>query len=357
MADPLDTALGKVILGATGRGADWQTLRDHLEEGGWTVDLFDPSPDEDGRGPEAALPLLHDVDLAILLAREPDDDEELAANERQAQLLGQLERGLGPAKVLHLREQELEPLDEESEVRQLVFERGGISALFPDVQEMLAASSVLPQERPRSPWRERFGFTKGVAPPRELLAILGAFGVLIFLLGVTAAIAGGDDEPGQLAAEVAAPEVGAEVVPGSGVETGPSDAVPFAGGADAGGSVRGLPARCVIDTRREVVIPEVVPCQGIGGVQVVGYRGPWHNALATVESDLGVVVEAYSEFGANIDGVTLEPLEANDMGPITDGHVQQMVLVFTADGQQVTFSQGSGGGANTATLVFGIELG
>ena len=102
MADPLTSALGKVILGTTGRGADWQTLRDRVEEAGWAVDLFDPSPDEDGQSPEASLPLLHDVDLAILLSRDPVDDKEVAANERQAQLLGQLERGLGPDKVLHL---------------------------------------------------------------------------------------------------------------------------------------------------------------------------------------------------------------------------------------------------------------
>lgn len=358
MADPLASALGKVILGTTGKGVDWQTLRDHLEEAGWTVDLFDPSPDEEGQGPEAALPLLHDVDLAILLAREPDDDQETAANERQAQLLGQLERGLGPHKVLHLRERALAPLAEESAVTQLSFEPGGISAVFPDVLEMLAATSVPPQARPVFPWRERFGFAAGVAPARELLAILGAFSVLVMLLGITAALANDDAGSGQLTAEVAAsPDLEGQTASEAVGSTETADSAPFIGDADAGGSVRGLPARCVIDTRRGVVVPETVTCQGIGGVRIEGFRGPWHNEFSTVEADLGVVAELFTEFGDNVDGVTLTPAAANDVPALGGDHVQQVVLVFTADGQQVTFAQRGADGGNTATLIFGIELG
>lgn len=350
--------LGRVILGATGQGIDWRTLRDHLHGHGWQVDLFDPTPrDDDGAGPEAALPLLHGVDLAVLLANKPTRHSDPAANQRLVYLAGQLEGVLGAGRVLFVREEGVDSLVGGTNIPEIEFRPGHISDLFPRILARLAQNSVPPEHPPLlAPWLERLGFADR-RPAPEALMILSC---IVVLTAVIAAIvwAVGDDGPGPLSAEVAGPDATTAVDASDG-EDGPvvgGDVV--LGVLDEGGSVRGLPAVCVIDTRTDVVTPEVVACQGTGGVRIDGYRGPWHNEFHTVRPDLGVVAEAVLEEGEHTDGVSLSPDVDNDMAALgAAGGVQELVLVFTADGQQVVFEQPAARGGNVATLTFGIELG
>ncbi|MEL7208530.1 MAG: hypothetical protein AAGK32_09925 [Actinomycetota bacterium] len=299
------------------------------------------------------------MDLAILLATAPARQLDPAANKRLVYLAGQLERALGARRVLFVREDGVESLVSGTNVSEIAYRAGHIGDLFPRVLALLAQNSVAPEQPPLlAPWLERLGFADR-RPAPEALMILGC---IVVLTAVIAAIvwAVGDSGPGPLSAEVAGPDATAvDAESDEALEAGTlggGDVV--LGVADEGGSVRGLPAVCTIDTRRGVVAPEILPCDGVGGLRFDGHRGPWHNEFGTVSPDLGVVAEAFMEAGDNVDGVALLPDVANDMGVLgARGGVERLVLVFTADGQQVVVEQPAGRGGNVATLTFGIELG
>ncbi|MEM8922966.1 MAG: hypothetical protein AAGD35_05645 [Actinomycetota bacterium] len=363
--------MGRVVLGATGEGSDWRVLRDELVGRGWQVDLFDPSPREDDAGPEAELPLLGGVDLAILLATSPLGEEGTAANRRLVYLAGHLEQALEqPERVLFLREEGLPSLAEGTNVEEFEFAPGRIELLMPRITGRLAQNSVPTPPPPMfAPWLERFGVVDRRLPP-EALIVLGLLMMLAApIIGLVLYQWLYPSSPGPLATEVAGPAAdepaigSAEVADGAEVRSPVDTIAPTpegvvrTEGAD-GGSVTGLPARCVIDTRKGVVIPAVIACQGRGQLRIDGYRGPWHNQFGTLEADLGVIVEVYMETGRNIDGITVPPAVVNDLEAFgATGGVQEIILVFTADGQQVAIGQRNGRGQNRATFVFALESG
>ena len=355
--------MGRVVLGATGEGADWRVLRDELVGRGWQVDLFDPTPRDDGLGPEAELPLLHGVDLAILLATSPSRTDETAANRRLVYLAGHLEQALGPKQVLFVRERGVSSLVSGTNVPELEYTPGRIAMLMPRITGRLAENSVPPTPRPLlGSWLQRVGFVDRRLPPEAwlvlaLVLVLAAPLVGFLLYQLLRPATGLTSE----AAETTVPVISSEAVGGEQPPAGPEptngDPVRSGAGADDG-SVTGLPARCVIDTRRNVVLPEVVPCEGAGGVRVEGYRGPWHLEFHTLETDLGVIVEVFMETGPNVDGVTVTPAVVNDLeGFGSRGGVEELVVAFTADGQSLHITQRAGRGGNEARLVFALEAG
>lgn len=355
--------LGRVVLSATGHGEDWSALRDHLVGLGWQVDLFDPTPRDDATFPEPTLPLLDGVDLAILLATSSGRAES-AANRRLVYLAGVMQGTLGDRRVLALLENEVGPLLDGTSLTELRYQPGTIGVHFPQILAVLGETSAKGGQSLVTPWLERFGVVDGRVAPEMWLA-LGALAVIAAVVGVFGYQLFGSSN-GRLSAEVA--EIGG-VVTTSGLGPGStSNGLPELGsgssgafGSEADGSVLGLPARCVVNTGGGVVFSDVIPCEGVGGIRVEGFPGPWHNEIGRVSLEAGVLGEAMMEAdqaGADSDPVVLESGGTSELDSRGSSFgVAQLVFIFTANGQEVALSQLSGRAGNTVTLTYGLDLG
>ncbi len=351
--------MGKVVLGTTGRGDDWLMLKRELEARGWQVDLFDPTPRADDGGAEETLPLLHRVDLAILLATTPSERLTREANQRLVYLAGRLEQRLGPKRVVFVRERGVESPAVGTGVPELVYTPGDVASLIPRITSLLAESSLPPMPRPlMAPWRERLGFVDRSPAPELLLALavlLAVAAPVVLLLGFQG-WGGGAPSP-SLEAEVAGPGTTGGITSGAAGADDASAADPASARGVQGGSAVGLPARCRLELARGVLLAPSVDCEGAGGVVVEGFRGPWHNELGTVRPDLGVVVEVVLEAGSG-QSVTMAADIDNDTWSLGAGEgVERLVVVFTADGQQVELRQPGPRGGNVAVLTYGLESG
>jgi hypothetical protein len=123
--------------------------------------------------------------------------------------------------------------------------------------------------------------------------------------------------------------------------------------------VEGLPATCVIDTRPGVLLPTEIPCEGIGGLTIEGYPGPWHNQISKVSMDTGVVGElllARTGVAPTSSTVALEPGPERDVessGSLSG--VLEIRLQFSANGQRLRLHQGPAGGGNELTVTFSLD--
>ena len=350
--------LGRVLLGATGEGEDWSALRDHLVGLGWQVDLFDPTPHA---GPGTGLPHLRGVDMAILMAT-PLDRRSGATASYLAYLAGILQGALGDRRVLALVENEAGGLVTGTSVAELRYERDNIQARLPYVTSLLAELNAQSSQPFVTPWLERFGIVDGRVAPEMWLA-LGALAVIAAVLGVlTYQFVGGSTN--ELSAELADSDDLVDSVDRSLGSTtndpsvlGPETAAGL--GPPEQGSIEGLPAFCVIETANDQLLPETISCDGIGGLRVEGHRGPWHNQIYELTSDLGVVGHIVTEPSAGVEiRVPLEPVGEQLLEPLGSRFgVQRLELIFSANGQQVTLHQAGELGDNEATLTFGLDLG
>lgn len=356
--------LGRVVLSATGHGEDWSALRDHLVGLGWQVDLFDPTPRDDATFPEPTLPLLEGVDLAILLATSSGRVES-AANHRLVYLAGVMQGTLGDRRVLALLENEVGPLLAGTSLTELRYKPGTIGVHFPQILALLGETSTKGGQSLMTPWLERFGVVDGRVAPEMWLA-LGALAVIAAVLGVFGYQLFGSSN-GRLSAEVA--DIGGVVTTGGLSPGSTSNALPELGsgssgafGSEADGSVLGLPARCVVNTGGGVVFSDVIPCEeGVGGISVEGFHGPWHNEIGQVSLEAGVLGEATMERDQTDQEAGPVVLESGGTSELesrgSSFGIAQLVFVFTANGQEVALSQLSGRAGNTATLTYGLDLG
>ncbi|MEM7337604.1 MAG: hypothetical protein AAF467_03085 [Actinomycetota bacterium] len=349
----------RILLGTSGQGSDWHALRDHLEHLGWQVDLFDPMSKSVEDGPEAAVPMLDGVELALLLASADDVDSE-AATERLSYVAGLLRGQLGVKRLTLLLDHDMAPFPAGSGVTSFRYRPGELRAWYPQIDAQLAELQNRNHESALAPWMERFGISDGrVAPETWLVlgglvlmaAVVGVFGYQLFggtstqLLAEPASNSVIEGDP---ASPAQSPDVS---VANSGREAGVST------GGD--GSLSELPARCVVDTSRDVVFEPIIRCDGVGGLAVDGFAGPWHRTIAEIRPDLGVLGDVVFEEGE--DGVTgrREPLVSGERLtlPTGDGaaHVEQLELVFTGQGQRVELVQPTGSGDRRVVLTFGLE--
>lgn len=350
---------GRVVLGSAGDGDDWSTLRTHLEELGWQVVIFDAVPRIDGDSLEVALPLTDGVELAVITIARSDRRVDVLTTRRLNHLVGVLQGQLGFGRVLVLTESELGSFLHGTGVTEIHYERDNIQARFPQIGallEDLVSGSGLPDRSPpfvegRS-LRERLGLAGGRLAPEMLIAI----GVMLVLLSVLLVSAwelvggGGDEAAASRAGDTTAPgdpEVGGGVT-STGLQTGNS------------GSAGDLPARCTIDTSPRSVQPEVVLCEGVGGVRAEGDLGPWNDRISTITMDQGVLgqVHLVSADAAPSNGVI-------DLEPATDQSLEQwnptagvdwIRLQFSAHGQQVRIRRHPDSGDNELILTFNLDL-
>jgi hypothetical protein len=346
-------------LGSAGDGDDWLTFHTHLEDLGWQVVIFDAVPRLDGDSIETALPSVDGIDLAVVVVARSDRRVDLLTSRRLNHLVGVLQGQLGFGRVLVLTENEIESFLHGSGVTEVRYDRGNIRARFPQVgallEDLLDGSEPPdrspPFEEGRSIWH-RVGFVEDGVPP-EMLVSGGVLLFLVVVLIVTAwQFAGG-----------AASSSGGDDGPSAGTET--DDAVilgdaPDPAGPEAtigsNGESGALPASCTIDTSDGMVLGDVVPCEGIGGLRVEGNSGPWHQQLGSVVADPGVV--GHVELEGDSPPVT-KPVTAAEEVVVLDGvqiGVRAVHLQFSADGQQVRFRSATGRGDQQAVLTFSLEL-
>lgn len=355
-------ASGKVLLGAIGDGDDWQVLRNFLSGIGLDVEMFDPAPALGTGRPEAAMPLLEAMDLVVVMAP-PSGLGSSVINQNISHLAGRL----GDQRVLTLRESGGEPVPAASSGPEIEYHRGAIGDRFPQVQSTLG-DMLRERSASREPaWREWLGVVDTRVRPEQLMAagaaVLGvaALSVVVVLLFF---FPRGSPELGAELAQVDDVVVGPTRPGGSVGPEGSAPAGPgpteLALGSGGVGSAEVFPVRCVVTMSAGEILPDVVPCEGDGGLRVLGHRGPWHLTLHHVVPDLGVVGEAVTGSAA-VGARTRHPLDPegeNHLPDLPQGDgVLRLDLQFSADGQRVYLEAADTDGGQATTLVFSLALG
>ena len=134
---------------------------------------------------------------------------------------------------------------------------------------------------------------------------------------------------------------------------------PQRGASGAIGEAGGLPATCVVSTRMDELVPSSMSCQeGVGRLVADGQLGPWHNDIAEIVMDQGVVgnVLMAGQLGESEELVALEPVIRQSLVSRGSGNgIQQLVFTFNANNQQVSLHQGQDRGGAVLTLTFRID--
>jgi len=341
--------LGRVILATTGEGRDWSALQDYLRGLDREVDLFDPTPSSDLIESSDRLPLMRGVDLAIVMVPPEDGDGESAIGRRLAYLAGVFKGRLGDTPVLMMLEYGARPPVVDVGVVELHYERDKIEARFPFVTSLLAERSAAAANMTASPWLERLGIIEGRVAP-ELLLMLGALAVIMSVLAVLGLqfLGSTDGADPEDAGNGSTTSLGAEAFP---------DAPERSGGFGPGdaGSIEGLPARCIVETKAGGLLADAVTCDGLGRLQVEGYRGPWHLEIQQLQVDVGVAGDVVI---VSTTGIERIPVLGGGPQTIADPQgVDRLELLFSANGQSVTFGQVEDRGGNTVTLTYALTAG
>jgi hypothetical protein len=353
---------GRVLLGATGEDQDWSALRDHLVSTGWQVDLFDPTPHHDAAEAEAALPLLEGVDLAVLMTPPTASSGDQISN-RLVYLTGVLQGTLGTRRVLTLVAEGAPELVTGTNIPEWRYEPGNIRSHFSRVDELLDGLRARSSSSSLATLLERVGVVDGRVAP-EVFLVLGALAVIIAFAGILGYQLLGTST-NRLSAEVEATMPSSDQsapLPGSTVTdptvAGPQTSNGLAPGGD--GMVAQLPARCVVDFSTAQALPAEIECEGVGGLRVTGFSGPWQGQVHLIKADVGVVGDAVtgSPQSGDTGRIHLEPGTEQQLDPAgsTVG-VQRLELQFSATGQEVTLEQSAANGGEAVTLTFGLELG
>jgi hypothetical protein len=297
------------------------------------------------------------IEMAVVVIARSDRRVDLLTSRRLNHLVGVLQGQVGFGRVLVLTENELEGFLYGTGVTEVRYDRDNIQARFPQLGALLEdmVGGYEPPDRSPPfeegrPLLERLGLTDGGLRP-EMLVGGGVLLLLVVVLIVLAwQFAGGaaNADPGSDGGRIGA---GAEEGPsGPEVATAQRDDGPV-----AAGDVGSLPASCVVDTSEGSVLPEVVACDGIGGLRVEGYHGPWFRDLATVAVDQGVV--GHLELAGSEAAATTVPLSPLAKASVPGGSgVSAVRLQFSSDGQRATFHQASGQGGDQVVLTFSLDL-
>lgn len=348
--------MGSAILGATGDGEDWRDLRNHLVDLGFHVDLFDATPSGEMNDPDAMVPTRSDrIELAVLVVAKSEHDADGFSGRRLVHLAGVLQGRPDVRRLVVLREVDVAPFLDGTGVTELAFERGEIESRFDEVDAILRELNA-PGVAPTTPWMERFGIAQGQVAP-EMWLVLGVLAVVaaaVFVIaGPFLGSSGGAQGTLPAATVPSTDPIGPSLTTAAPVA---ETQLPLGGGEEAG-AVDGLPARCFVDTRQGVTLGAVVECDGVGGLEVVGFTGPWHNNISEVSVDPGVVGQLNFQRPPSDDAEELMQLGAGSEQSLTEFGssfgIESIVLEFSENGQQVTFDSGNG---QQMTLVFRLEL-
>ena len=348
--------VGRVLLGATGDGEDWRELRNHLVDLGYQVDLFDATPSGDMNDPDAMVPTRSDrIEMAVLVVAKSENGADAFSGRRLVHLAGVLQGRLDVRRLVVLQEVDVEPFLHGTGVTELAFERGEIQSRFEEVEANLRDLTI-PGVAPTTPWMERFGIANGRVAPETWL-VLGALAVVAAAVFVFASPFIGSSDGAQ--PTTSAPDISTTAPAGPSLTTvvqQPGSRLPVGAGEEAG-AVDGLPARCVVDTGEGVTLGEVLACEGVGGLEVAGFQGPWHNNIAELSVDPGVVGQLNFERPPATGAEQLTQLTAGPRQSLaqlgSDFGIDSIVLEFSENGQQVVFFDDNG---QDMTLVFRLEL-
>ncbi len=340
---PDETSKGRVVLLTAGDGDEWRELQAHLTSSGWRVDPVDVTPRV---GPPPSLPLLEGVDLAILHVAGSDEGLADSSARRLVHLAGILQGRLGERRVLVVVEERVAGLMVGTGVGEVRYGRSRIASRFPHIVSRLAELSAPPppvRSRSRVDGAlARVGVAELPVAP-ELMVIVG-----LLTIAVAAAV-------GFVVLNVDRdPEVSSTTAETVDDPLGPA-ADPLQPGRAAG-----LPSRCVIDVTAGAVIPREIACEGAGGIVADGFFGPWHTELAAMTLDGGVVAEVLFGAGPDPEDTALIELVAGGRHSVRPeagtAAATQVVLVFSANNQEVTFHQADDRGAAQLRFVFRLDV-
>lgn len=362
----------RVLVVSASESQDSADLVDYLSALGWRVETFDPAPRGDSRHTERGLPLLGGVAMAIILISGPEA-EDSALQRRLLLVSGELKGVLGARSMLALVEDDAGPVLADTDIAEIRYNRDDIESRLPRVVSRLGQGplGLADAARPTgmvTPWPERFGVTNGRVPAEILVAL----GLVAVVFSVVAVIwyQFFDSERGPLAAEVAGTGSVATTEPptsGSGgsfstIAPGGDGGLDRALGPADAGSLAGLPARCVVETPKGRQFEGPIACdEGVGGIEFRGSPGPWHNEIAEIVTEPGVLGEVAMEprsGRSTAEVVELASGGASDLAIHGSAFgIERLTFVFTANGQEVLLRPLTGQEGDIATLVYRLDLG
>lgn len=335
-----------MVLATLGELPEATELGTYLSDAGWAAAHHEL--ELDGSGPLLSLVALDGADAVIVGVGTFDGLLPSTSARRVVHLVGWLQGRLGDTRVIVAAEQRVAVLLNGLPVTIVEYEQGALRSHFRYLASRLGEVTVPPDRGGRALLdgvRDRFGSFEGPTSS-ELPTILGILGVLLVTAVAIWAVfslrssGGGVALPEDPDTELAGPAV--------------DDELP----TEPAGRIDGLPSSCTIDVTVGAVVPRELPCEGVGGLTADGFLGPWHDELFALSIDAGVVADVVRGAGPDPgDTDRLELLtpgrhEVRDPG---SGAVTEIVLVFSANNQEVVFHQADDRGPAELRLTFRLD--
>lgn len=353
----------RILIARSGVSLDVSRLAEVLREDDNDVFTMAASPVGAHSSDRSAHETLNNVDMVILVVRMGDEqhqDGPVQPYQNVIREAGVIQGRLGMDRVIFLVEEGVTGLaSQEAGVPQVRFLpytpesasneiKAAIRATFKPAQRDLHEARSI---------KEQLQYDNLKAPFGLITAITLAALAFVFLL---AQVSGGEDEAVRQLSNVTPALNGLDGdLSATGLEPSPpsiEQSADQAGTRRLDGGNQNLPAQCIIDVRKELVLNESVVCQGAGTLSIEGFLGPWHNEIETVAVSQGAAGTLFYESpGADTIPVALTPGSFDLDQQSARFGVQTLEFRFSAHDQHVHLYQPRERGGRVVTLVFSLS--
>ncbi|MGI9597925.1 MAG: hypothetical protein ACR2QK_17300 [Acidimicrobiales bacterium] len=357
-------------------------MADGLRSEGFKVVEEKSSPVGAHSTTDAIKEVLRGIDVVLLVVHKNDGVAgPMPPFERVLHDAKVIQQSLGDGKVVLLVEESVDGLPETG-LTHIRFPTSRADMILQDVVNKIGVTSAPPVRdlHVRIPMSEQ-AMSSALRVP-WLLVLVVLFSAAIPLVVALNSILGGDDN-GSAPAETtlgvtAAPSQPQPADPATGAEAGgqsttqgdpaagaagapaAAESEPAAPAATLGGANALLPATCQVDLRKGSLLDNALSCQSSGQLVLEGLEGPWHNEIAAVAVDEGVIGQLQYELpasgltnGPSVIDLTYGSIVLNPADAAFG--VARLTLQFSANGQHVHLFRNPDGSGDFATLRFSLD--
>ncbi len=378
------TRTPRVLLGRSGSELPFSLLADGIRREGYPVTERESSPVGAHSTGRAAQDVLNNVDIAFLVIREADSADvggPVKPFQRIIREAGVMQGKMGMDRVVLLVEDSADGLSADTGVSQIRFPPGRPDTVLEEVLDKIKAAFPGKErdlhEREPIPDQAR---SDALRVPWMLVAVV-LFAAAVPLFLAFRALAGNNDEASVETVSVtqvtsvadglrnrssfssagSAPDPGPPAGPDSeqddsALGASPGTTVAAGPAPSLGGSNELFPSTCSIEVTRDSLLDDVTECDGAGQLVLDGSAGPWHNDIAALAVDEGVIGELlYEPRGGRAEAVQLTPGTVV-LDPAKSSYgVQRLTFRFGANRQHVHLMQDTYRGGAVATLTFTLD--